>query len=250
MLAGLLALRFVPAAFQVTQPGRFLVAALTGSGEQNYLLRGSGRPVVVRHGYGSLEVMWEIFQERCYDPPVDVAERIPAAPRILDVGANVGAYSAFARVRWPEASIVAIEADPENVAALQRFSALDGTGRVTVVAAAATTADGPVRFAAGRGAGSKLSEDGEEVEGVDLLPMLDDADLLKLDIEQGEWPILADPRLAIGGPLVLVMEYHRRRSGDQGALAEARRLLTGAGFRVGPVRPNYWGHGTLWAWRS
>lgn len=259
VLAGVAALRFVSAAWQVTQPVRFLFAALAGSGERAYRLRGSGRPVVVRHGCGSLAVMWEIFQQGCYEPPGDLAERLPAAPRILDVGANVGAYSAFARGRWPDASIVAIEADPDNVAALERFAALDASGRVQVIAAAATTSNGPVRFATGLGAGSMLVDevdDGAEVDvatqvdGVDLLEMFDEADLMKLDIERGEWPILADPRLAAGGPLVLVMEYHRRHVDDAGALDEARRLLTAASFEVGFVRPNHWGHGTLWAWRD
>ncbi len=259
VLAGVIALRFVPAAWQVTRPVRFLVAALTGTEVRTYRLRSSGRPVVVRHGFGSLAIMWEIFLQGCYEPPHDLTDRIPPAPRILDVGANVGAYSAYARGRWPDASIVAIEADPDNVAALERFAALDGSGRVEVVAAAATTADGPVRFMTGLGAGSMLAAEvddgtsvdaGAEVDGVDLLAMLEEADLVKLDIERGEWPILADPRLATGGPLVLVMEYHRRHVDDTGALDEARRLLTEAGFVVGHVRANYWGHGSLWAWRD
>lgn len=249
-LAGLAALRFVPAAWQVTQPIRFLVAALGGVGEREYRLRGSGRPVVVRHGFGSLEGMWEIFVDRCYDPPEELAPLIPAAPRILDVGANVGIFSAFARVRWPEGRIVAIEADPDNAAALERFTTLDGSGRVEVLGAAATTSDGPVRFRSGLGSGSMLAEEGEEVAGVDLLAMLGDADLMKLDIERGEWPILADPRLAEGGPLVLVMEYHRRFVGDHDAASQARGLLEAAGFQVGHVTPNHWGHGTLWAWRT
>lgn len=259
VLAGVVALRFVPAAWQVTEPFRFLFAALGGQGERAYRLRGSNRPVVVRHGFGSLAVMWEIFARGCYEVPADLIDRLPAAPRIFDVGANVGAYSAFALGRWPEATIVAIEADPDNVAALERFAALDGSGRVEVIAAAATIADGPVRFVTGLGAGSMLVDEvdagtrvggGTEVDGVDLLALLGEADLMKLDIERGEWPILADPRLAMGGPLVLVMEYHRRHVDDTGALDEARRLLTGAGFEVSHVRPNHWGHGTLWAARG
>lgn len=250
VLAGVLGLRFVPAAWQVTRPFRFLAAASAGRGERAYALRGSGQPVVVRHGFGSLEVLWEIFTDGCYEPPADVATRIPDDPRILDVGANVGAYSAFARTRWPNATITAIEADPDNVSALERFTVLDGSGRVSVVAAAATTDDAPVRFRSGRGAGSLLADDGDEVDGIDLLEMLKDADLMKLDIERGEWPILADARMAEGGPLVLVMEYHRRHPGDTGALDEARRLLSDAGFTIGHVRPNFWGHGTLWAWRD
>lgn len=250
IFAGILAVRFLPAVRCVDQPFRFFARLFGRPGIGVYRLRGSGEPLVVLHGGGSLEVVAEIFWHGYYDPPPDVAIRIPATPKILDVGANVGAYCALARTWWPDAEITAIEADPKNVVALEKFVELDGSGRIEVIAAAAATSDAPVRFGGGRGAGSMIDEHGEEVPGIDLLELLPGYDLAKIDIERSEWPILADPRLAEGGPLVIVMEYHPRFPFDVEALPEAIRLLELAGFTVGHVQPNYRGHGMLWAWRD
>ena len=216
----------------------------------DYRLRHSDVPIVVVHGASPLSLLYEIFTEGCYRPPEALLARLGPAPRILDAGANVGAFSAFARKTWPEAEIVAIEADPENAAALGHLAELDGTGRIHVVEAAASISTDPVAFLSGRGQSSLIHAEGDPVTAIDLLEEFEAADFLKLDIERGEWPILEDPRLATGGPLVIVMEYHRRFVDDGAAFDDADRLLRAAGFTVGHVRPNYWGHGTLWAWRD
>lgn len=249
VLGWLVGLRFIRAAWIVDRPWSFLVADLRRVGQREYRIRSTGVPLVVRHGQGALEVLDDIFVRNCYAPPPALESLIGAAPRILDVGANVGMFAAFARGRWPDATIEAIEADPANVAALRRLGASDGSGQVKVSAAAATVSDGPVRFRSGLGTGSMLDDAGELVDGVDLLVKMHEADFMKLDIERGEWPILEDPRLAEGGPIVLVMEYHRRFVDDWEAAALVRAHLLGAGFEVGYERPNYWGHGLIWAWR-
>ena len=160
VLASILALRFVPAAWQVDRPFSFLAAEARKVGLRTYRLRGTGTPVVVRHDKGGLELIDEIFRARCYEPPAEVAPFIPSAPRILDVGANVGAYSAFAADQWPKASITAIEADQENVDALRDLVGQRTGDHIEVVAAAASTNDEPIRFAAGLGSGSRISPDG------------------------------------------------------------------------------------------
>jgi hypothetical protein len=127
---------------------------------------------------------------------------------------------------------------------------------VTVVEAAASTTAGAMTFLEGLGSGSRLTtadeadRAGTTVDTVDVLPAFAAADLVKMDIEGGEWPILADPRLADCGPLVLVIEYHRVGAPSLPAGEAARRLLEGAGFTVGHVTPNHWGHGTMWAWKD
>ncbi len=88
------------------------------------------------------------------------------------------------------------------------------------------------------------------VRTLDYLPLFSAADFVKMDIEGGEWDVLADPRLHEVGPLVLVMEYHRVGAPSLPAREAAERLLTAAGFSVGHGHPNHWGHGTLWAWRD
>lgn len=250
ILGRISSLRFLPAVTVVRRPLRFLALDLAGRGLAVHRLRAGGGAVVVDHGHGALGLLDEIFRRASYEPPAAVQAAIPPAPRILDIGANVGAYSAYALERWPDATITAIEADAHNVAGLERLVAARGSDRIRVIAAAAANHSGTVRFRGGLGPGSAGAPDGVGVPAVDVLPLFAEVDLVKMDIERGEWPILADERLADGGPLVLVMEYHRRFVDDTDALAVATELLEAAGFQVGYVTPNYWGHGTLWAWRS
>jgi FkbM family methyltransferase len=56
---------------------------------------------------------------------------LPAAPVVVDVGANIGQFCAAAKLLWPDAQVLSIEADPgtalrlaENVGTLQGVSTL------------------------------------------------------------------------------------------------------------------------------
>ena len=86
------------------------------------------------------------------------------------------------------------------------------------------------------------------IPAVDIFDHLADADFVKMDIEGGEWPILADPRLADLGA-TWVIEFHR--AGRPRCLP-TRRPGTSSRPRatVGHQVFNYWGHGTLWAWKD
>jgi FkbM family methyltransferase len=254
-IAAVFSLRFVFAVRSIDQPMAFLMAEARRAGTKVYRLRRAPMLLVIRHDQGGLELLYELFVARCYEPPADLAPFIPRCPQVVDAGANVGLFTAFALSRWPGALVTAIEPDRDNLRALRAFVDLNAATSVRVVPAAASTSDEQVRFSSGAGAGSRLSDDGELVDAIDFIPLLTTADFVKLDIEGGEWQILGDPRLtrtleSRDGPLVLVMEYHRRFPGDKAALSETTKLLTDAGFKVGPVTPNYWGHGTLWAWRE
>jgi hypothetical protein len=77
-----------------------------------------------------------------------------------------------------------------------------------------------------------------------------DADLLKMDIEGSEWPILADKRMRDLKSLVLVMEFHKAGCPSPPSAAAARSLLERAGFEVDLVAENYWGHGLMWAHKT
>ena len=240
-------MRFLPALWVVDHPLDFLAAEARRSGLAVYGLRGQPVELVVRHGAGALELLYEIFHERCYEPPESVVHLIPRAPRILDLGANVGAFAAYALIRWPRASLTCVEPDRDNLVALHEFRSRHPWANVRVVPACAGARAGTVGFAAGLGTGSRVAEGAPQSVAVDALPLLNEADFAKIDIEGSEWPILRDSRLASVERLVLVMEYHRRFPFDSGAGTEARNLLDGAGFEVIAEHPNYWGHGLMWA---
>jgi len=124
---------------------------------------------------------------------------IPEALRpatIVDLGANSGIAARFLSAMFPSARIVAAEPDPRNLARLHRNVA--GLGQVRVVEAAVAPEPGTANFVvASEGWASALSDGGPaegtiEVACVTLDSLLDSgkADLLKVDIEGGEWPLL------------------------------------------------------------
>ncbi len=223
-----------------------------------YGLDGAPVRLLLRHGpHSDVGVFHEIFHDAIYVPPPPVEARLDALgrpPRVVDAGGNVGLFGAWLLSRRPGAQITSYEPDPANLAVLEACAARNaGRGSWEVVPAAVGTRDGPVGFAGGQGAMSRLCEDGGlEVPSVDLLGLLRGADLLKLDTEGGEWPILHDGRLAAAGPPVLVLEHHPRGAppGDEPARA-ARRLVAAAGYPNVHVVPDPRtdGVGMLWAWR-
>jgi FkbM family methyltransferase len=251
-VAAVLALRFAWAARRTTTPVQLLLNEyVRRRGRVNtYVIKDTGVPVVMQHGR-DLEGLFELFERGEYEPPPELADRLSVerVRRILDVGANVGMFSAWATGRWPGAEITAFEPAPENLPVLNEWARRHD--QVTVVEAAAYTQDGTLRFQGGLGAGSRVTFGGGGVEvlAVDVFEHLANCDFVKMDIEGGEWSILGDPRLAGLGDLVLVMEYHRAMAPSLPAQDAARRLLEAAGFAVGHATPNHWGHGTLWAWK-
>jgi FkbM family methyltransferase len=221
-----------------------------------YHTRKRAIPYFIRHGTRDVGIFSEIFIAGEYDPPSAVAERLARLgrpPRILDLGANIGLFAASCRERWPEARVVSVEPDPENLELLRHTAA--GTSEIEVLAACAADRDGSVRFVAGQFAeshvaGDEPAEETIEVPCVDALRLAGSADLVKIDIEGSEWEILADPRLASIGAQALVMEWHEERCPHPDPPAAAHAALRDAGFEVlGEHRPVP-SNGTIWALRS
>jgi FkbM family methyltransferase len=242
---------------------RFLARQLAGRGIGRYRLRQSGRTVHVRHRTGDVLILNKIFARdpaaSGYVPPDAVAAMLDraAAPRILDVGANIGLFGVLALERWPQATITAFEPDPDNLRVLRRTVAAGGVGdRWTVVDRAAGTAPGELRFVPGHGAKAHAATAGEDgtigVPVVDLYDYEGDGvDLIKMDIEGGEWEILADPRLATLKASVLRLEWHTLLCPAPDARAEAIRLLRAGGFaHVVDGSHEHGNNGVLWAWRE
>jgi hypothetical protein len=110
---------------------------------------------------------------------------------------------------------------------------------------------------AGHGTTSRVVDDSAgdgdgviTVEARDPFPDLATADVVKVDIEGGEWGLLADPRFATLPARVICIEYHLvgARSDDPGA--DAERMVRAGGWNVRhELRPNMPGHGMVWGWR-
>jgi FkbM family methyltransferase len=226
-----------------------------------YRLRASGMAVAIRHRSGDVVTLGEVFHEHDYEPVGDAALQLGDVRRIVDLGANIGLFGVFAAARWPQAQIVGFEPDPANAAVHERTIAINALGRRwRLVRAAAGAQDGSAAFIAGDVALSRLAgaEDASaseeaariEVPVRDVLAEIAGADLVKMDIEGGEWAILGDARLRSSPPRVLVLEYHPRFCPEADPRGAVEAALGLAGMRTQSIWHRADGHGMLWAWQS
>jgi FkbM family methyltransferase len=177
----------------------------------------------------------------------------PEPLRVVDLGANIGLFGAWLLGRFPAVRIIGFEADPGNAAIHRLTIEENGLGeRWRLVEAFAGTRAGTTRFVSGLFGVSRVSEgaEGIVVPVVDVLPDLRDADLVKMDIEGAEWPILADPRFRELRGRAVVLEYHAWGCPADDPRALAEEALGAAGYQLMHVaeKPAF-GAGVLWGWR-
>jgi FkbM family methyltransferase len=241
----------------VAESARFAANELRpGERRGIYRLRGSTVRVALRHHTSDVMVLDEVFAQREYEFPEEVEAALRAAERplrVIDLGANIGLFGAYVLQRFPDASVIAVEADPANAELHAATVTANPGADWTLVRGAAAAAGGRAKFVGGGFATSRLAEPGEaavEVETVDVLPLLAGGDLLKIDIEGGEWAILADPRWRQTDALAVVLEYHERFCPAPDPLASAEEALREAGFEILPGRDKpAFGAGILWGRR-
>lgn len=158
---------------------------------------GAGRRFWIRD-FTQAKALDEVLSEHDYDIQVEGPVRT-----IIDLGANAGQAAVYLHDRFPEASILAVEADPDIAHLAARNTASDP--RTEVVAAAVTDHDGAVTltrlpehswgsnlFSAWSGPQSARLQ----VRGVRLATLLrehhlEHVDLLKVDVEGAELLALA-----------------------------------------------------------
>jgi FkbM family methyltransferase len=237
-------------AVRLLRPATGVVAGRSGS-VGRYRLRNGGAQVHLRRRSRDLDILAEIFAARSYEPPTELAPLLEGPLRIADLGGNVGLFGTWALGRWDVTGLRSYEPDPGNVELLRATaSAFPGW---EVEAVAAGNAAGTLRFAAGMLSESRAALDGEawvEVPVVDFFAE-PGADLLKIDIEGAEWPLLADARLADLRARAIVMEWHALGCPDPDPPDAASRLLARAGYeRQRSIAGRFASCGTIWAWRA
>ena len=239
-------------AAMVAPTGRFLTfELLRRRGVRRYRLRGAGLSTAVRHPLNDMWIVDEIFVQRVYEPPPEVLAVLPAAPRVVDLGGHAGNFALFALSRWPGSTVTSFEPNPENAALLDASRSANGVvDRWRLERAAAGVSAGQMRVSGESFLSRVGGDDGVEVEVRDVLPLLDTADLAKIDIEGGEWPLLEDPRLATAGVRALVLELHELAPGDKTYRDRAKHLLREAGFTTGPLFDERPDTACIWAWKG
>jgi FkbM family methyltransferase len=170
-------------------------------------------PLLCRSGTSDVAVAWELFRNREYE-----CTRGWEFPRVVDCGANVGLFMAFATMEQDGGleRYVGVEADRAAFEMLERQTSMQGLqARSQLLHAAAWDEDGEVCFDdRGPSWGRHVSAEGSvrvralSIDSILDAAGLDQCDLLKLDIEGGERAVLA--RAKTWGPRVrtFVAELH------------------------------------------
>jgi FkbM family methyltransferase len=181
------------------------------------------------------DTAYEIFHERIYSlPPMSDVRTV------VDVGGNVGMSCLWWAREYPNASIAAWEPHPTHCAIFADHICSNGySDRVRLRPAAAGISDGTVSLTDDDDAStigtSFRSARRIEVAMEDLFASAPAGriDILKMDIEGAEYPILADPRFQqlAARTRYLLLEWHKRTPADLGEQWCMERLRE-CGFKV------------------
>jgi FkbM family methyltransferase len=175
--------------------------------------------------------------------------------RIVDVGANVGFSLLYWAKHYPSAELIAFEPHPVHVDSIRENLKINGlSSRVKLHAAAASTRPGVLSLTDEEHCSTTLARAGAksfQVEAIDFFDAVGDEpiDLLKLDIEGGEYQLLADARFAALPVRTCVLEWHKTPEHPDGR-AWCEERLRSAGF---VVRQGLWSsevNGLLWGFRD
>jgi FkbM family methyltransferase len=190
----------------------------------------------------SLLSSWkEIFLEGVYDWP-----DAPRAPRILDLGANIGLSVLHHKRLWPDAQVTAYEADPAIFKYLSRNLKVNDVDGVTLVNKAAWDRDETLRFWSEGADGGRIDPMMEERAGTaTMLDAVDIAratagqefDFIKIDIEGAEMRVLPHIRRLLDKARAVFVEFHARQD-EPHRLSAVLAELENSGFRV-YIKPLY-----------
>jgi FkbM family methyltransferase len=186
-----------------------------------------------------VEIAYELFREDVYRVPV---ERVGDDVRcVVDLGANAGYAIAYFAWHLPRAHFIAFEPNPTLVRALYRNIQINGLeSRVTVHPAAASVTDGELDLTDAEAESSLLVRPGVptvKVRAEDFFSAIGTTrvDLLKMDVEGAEYPLMSDPRFAALSPRAIVMEWHSTDDHPDGRRWCTERLEQ-LGYRVDPYK--------------
>lgn len=182
--------------------------------------------------YCYVQCIMEIFKDEVYR--FDTNSK---APYIIDCGANMGLSIIYFKRLYPNAKIIAFEADP-NIYELCRYNIEQFQFKdVEIINAAVWTSEGTMSFRANDSLGGKLENSIEystqsvSVKTLTLLPYLaETVDFLKIDIEGAEVDVLLHSKEALSNVRTMFVEYHST-VGEKQRLDELLSVLKDADFR-------------------
>jgi len=173
----------------------------------------------------------EIFFEQCY-----LFHSENSMPLIIDCGANIGISVLYFKHLYPDAKIIAFEADPNIYNILDKNIKASGLQGVDLINKAVYDSDDILSFRVEGGFSGRVAigkENGiiEKVQGLRLKNYLNQkVDFLKLDIEGAECNVIKDCESNLLNVERVFIEYHSHHEEPQ-KLSEILKILTSAGFR-------------------
>jgi FkbM family methyltransferase len=176
----------------------------------------------------------EIFVKRIYDFPAATT-----SPKILDLGANVGLSVLFFKWLYPQAQIVAFEADPKIYQYLTHNVHGNNYRDVELINAAAWDENTELAFTTEGADGGHIQQAAHAPVSVIRVPAINMAehlqshsyDFVKMDIEGAEERVLPACLPYLDKTTFLFVEYHSHADRKQW-LPELMSLLAKAGFRI------------------
>jgi FkbM family methyltransferase len=193
---------------------------------------------LLRADTSTMLVLQEVAQKQAYQPLTGVPE--PRA--ILDVGGNQGVTAAYFRLMFPQSRIVSIEPDPatfpilaENARRLGQCDAinlalLDRNGKAAFksskISVLSTLYDLPHAGIANELVSVDLRHSGEFMDETLQAMGIDRFDMLKIDTEGAEVPILQAMGHRLSEITTIFLEYHSMadRAAIESMLAPSHEL--------------------------
>jgi len=183
-------------------------------------------------------LMYQVFRE--YNDFISYNKK----PYILDCGSNIGISVLRFKQLYPQARIIAFEADAEICNILRRNVERNHLQDITVINKAVWTENGSLQFhTEGVDAGRIVQSASEfpltSVPSVDLRDYLEEPiDLIKLDIEGAEYAVLRACQHKLDKVKAIIVECHYNFENTNEYLT-ILNILSIAGFRVAIYTSSY-----------
>jgi len=182
---------------------------------------------------GDMQSIREVWIDECYRLPFDLVPE-----RMVDLGANIGLTSLWFAHHYGCKNVIAVEPSPAN-ARVVRLNLESNNVNARVVEAAVGARDGTAFFQDGADSnvGHLASDGGREVPVVSMDTLLGSVppdaqiDVVKMDIEGGEGPLLRENLAWLGRVKSLIAEFHP----DLIDYPAAIRSIESQGFRYIPA---------------
>lgn len=251
----------------ITQERKWLRDSLTPASRIKYLLwrlSKSKKTVVVNlEKEGKIEIRpqpttdmvtgYEMFVAEAYKQPSAVPKISPNL--IIDIGANVGYSLVYWANLYPNAKIVAFEPHPAHLEMIYKNIHHNSlSNKVKVIESAASNKNAQSFLTDNENESIVVDDYKSGTISIKVRDLFEEIgnekiDLLKMDIEGGEYSILGDRRFEKLNVQTLVLEWHNTEKIDNGLEWSKTRLIS-LGYQVIEGQLNYEKAGILWGWKN